>query len=191
MFSKRMFSRRLWSKRVLRNGWLGNACWLALVAGLLCASVSLAIAPTRLPSLSVKALDGTAVSTSAWQLKGHSLLIYVRGNCRPCDALLGRLSQKDYPHLAAHTTIIVGDVGPDGLKDLRKRYPDLSAATWYADPPRNVAAALHLQGAPVILGLKGNTVQWAWSGVMEKPAQQKSMLNKWCQEEASSQIVRK
>ena len=179
-----MFRKSLSSRGYLSNSGMRKtvACYLTALAVFLCCSNSQAIAPTPLPAFSVQGLDGSTVSTSAWSLKGKSLVIYLRGNCQPCTALLGRLRKKDYPQLAGHTTIIVGGVGPADAKALQQLYPDLSAATWYVDPAKTVAGALHLQGAPVILGLQDNVVKWALSGIMQHAAQQKSILNAWCAE---------
>jgi hypothetical protein len=187
MFRRRFNSRgslgSLWSRRI--------ACWLAIAAVFCSSTTSRAIAPTPLPAFSVQALDGSTVSTTTWPLKGKSLLIFVRGNCRACGALLGHLNKKDYPELAGHTIIIVAGVGAAEVKTWSQLYPDLSAATWYVDPSKSAATALHLQGAPIILGLKDNVVKWALSGEMQQSKQQKSVLNTWCKVEASSQIVRK
>jgi hypothetical protein len=168
--------------RNLPKSWMRESAsfWPAILAGILFCATARAVAPAPLPSFSVQGLDGSSISTSAWPSKGKSVLIYVRGDCQPCAALLGRLRKKDYPQLAAHATIIVGDAGPAGVKTLQQLYPDLSSAIWYADSSRAAATALHLQGAPVILGLNGNIVQWALSCVMEHPTQQRSILNTWC-----------
>jgi len=173
-----MFSRERRTSRLrIGKGW---ACWLAVLAAFFCSTTSQAIAPTPMPLFTVQGLDGSAVQTSSWTLKGNSLLIYVRSNCRPCGALLGSLNRRDYPDLASHTIFLLGDASPDGAKDLLRRYPDLGTATWYLDPSQAAATALHLQGAPVILGLKNDTVQWAVSGVMQQaPAQRQSILNTW------------
>ena len=163
----------------LRNLWTPRSIFCSFLVLILCSSASLAIAPTPLPAISMQTLDGSPVSTSSWNLKGKSLLIYVRADCRSCSALLQSLNKKDYPQLAAHVSIIVADLSPTGAKALQQLYPDLSSATWYVDSSNATAAALKLQGAPVIFGLKDNIVQWALSGVMSDPAQQKSILNTW------------
>jgi hypothetical protein len=183
----------MFSKRgILRSIWAGRIALLAILAELCLSPASRAIAPTPLPALSLQGLDGSAVSSTTWQLRGKSLVIYVRGNCRTCFALLGHLSKKDYPALPRHTTIIVSDVSAEEVKTWLHIYPDLTEATWYLDPSKAAATALHLQGAPVILGLKDNVVKWALSGEMQKTAQQKSVLNTWCKEkEVDSQMVRK
>jgi hypothetical protein len=189
---RRRFSSRFKGQRSLGSLWSRRiACWLAIAAVFCSSTTSRAIAPTPLPAFSVQALDGSTVSTVTWSLKGKSLLIFVRGNCRACNALLGHLNKKDYPELAGHTTIIVAGVGAAEVKTWSQMYPDLSAATWYVDPSKAAATALHLQGAPVIFGLKDNVVKWALSGEMQQSKQQKSVLNTWCKVEASSQIVRK
>ena len=153
---------------------------LGAVAALFLCTPTRAVAPAPLPSFSVQGLDGSTVSTATWPLKGNSVLIYVEGNCQPCATLLGRLLKKDYPQLASHATIVVGGLDPAGTKALLQLYPDLSSAIWYADPPRAAVSALSLQGAPVTMGLKGNVVQWVWSGVMQDPTRQRSILNTWC-----------
>jgi len=200
MFNKFSFNKFSFTKFSKRSSSPGDsrlsrtrriACGVAMAAAFCASTTSRAIAPTPLAAFSVQALDGSVVSTSTWNLKGKSLLIFVKGNCRACATLLGHLNKKDYPELAAHTSIIVAGVGASEVKTWSRLYPDLSPAAWYVDPQKTSPVALHLQGAPVILVLKDNIVKWALSGEMPKAAQQISVLNTWCKAEPSSEIVRK
>lgn len=169
------------NKNARRNSCTLRSIFCGLAILFLCATACQAIAPAPLPALSLQGLDGSPVSSSNWSLKGKSLLIYVQSDCRSCNALLQSLNKKDYPHLASRVFIIVADVSPAGAKALQQLYPDLSSATWYVDSSNATATALKLQGAPVVFGLKDNVLQWALSGVMSDPAQQKSILNTWCE----------
>jgi hypothetical protein len=171
----------MFSNRANSGLWTRVIAALVVAAAFCSSTISRAIAPTAMPVFSVQSLDGSTVPSANWQLKGNSLLIYVRGNCRACSALLGHLNRKDYPGLARHVTIVVAGAGVSDVKRWVHLYPDLDAATWYVDPTKATETALHLHGAPTILGLKDNVVKWALNGEMPKAAQQKSVLNTWVQ----------
>jgi hypothetical protein len=136
------------------------------------------IAP--LPNFDVQSLDGSTVRSGDWPLQGKWLVIYVEPRCQPCVTLLSRLTKQDFPQLAAWTIIIAGGLHPDEAKALQKRFPDLAAAQWYADPARNSSASMKSQGAPETFGVQNRNVQWSISGILPDQKHLQSALNTWC-----------
>jgi len=150
-----------------------------LVVFALLTGTAVAVKTMPLPNIELQALDGSTVKSSDWPLQGKWVLIYVEGRCGVCTGLLSRLNKGDYPQLAAWTIVIAGGVQPEGVQALQQRFPDLAGASWYADPSKNVSAALDLRGAPVILGIQDKVVRWGSSGIPADPKRLQSMLTTW------------
>jgi hypothetical protein len=74
--------------------------------------------------------------------------------------------------------IIVGG-SVDDLKTAQARFPELAAASWYADPNRSAFTLMKLTGAPMILGIKQRTIAWSLSGILSDVNVAKSILNTW------------
>jgi hypothetical protein len=150
-----------------------------LVACLFVAGSTVAAQRVTMPSFNLQLPGGSLARTSDWPLQGKWVLIYVEGRCQACVTLLGRLTQKDYPQLAARTIIVGGGMQPAEVKALQTRFPDLAGAQWYADPSKNAAPALNFHGAPVILGIKDRVSQWGQSGLSPDPKRLQPMLMTW------------
>jgi hypothetical protein len=88
------------------------------------------------------------------------------------------LKKDQYPTLAQHAVIIVGG-SVDELKTAQTRFPELSSATWYADPNKSAFSLMKLTGAPMILGIKQQTISWSLSGILSDVNVAKSILNTW------------
>jgi hypothetical protein len=138
-----------------------------------------AVQSTPLPDFSVQTLGGSPFRSSDWPLQGKWLVIYVEGRCGTCAGLLGRLNAREYPQLAARTIIIVGDTPLQDAQALQNKFPDLAAAGWYADPPRNASVAFNLHGAPVIIGVQDRVVHWQISGIPADRDVLHSVLTGW------------
>jgi hypothetical protein len=74
--------------------------------------------------------------------------------------------------------VIVGG-SLDDLKSTQSKYPDLSEASWYADTDKSAYAQLQLHGAPVVLGVRQQTIQWSLNGVLPDTNVSRSVLNTW------------
>ena len=72
---------------------------------------------------------------------------YIQPRNQFSDNLLRLLKKDQYPTLAQHAVIIVGG-SVDELKTAQTRFPELSSATWYADPNKSAFSLMKLTGAP-------------------------------------------
>jgi hypothetical protein len=149
---------------------LGVAFFFSMVAA--------AIEPVPLPDIQLTAADGSTVKSSALPTTGNWLIIYIQPRNQFSDNLLRLLKKDQYPTLASHAVIIVGG-STDDLKTAQSRFPDLAAATWYADTNRSAFSLMKLTGAPMILGIKQRTISWSLSGVLSDVNVAKSILNTW------------
>jgi hypothetical protein len=75
--------------------------------------------------------------------------------------------------------VIVGGMSAQELAALNQKYPDLSAASWFADTTRNAFKKLKLAGTPTVLGIRGQTIQWSLNGVLKDTQQFKQVLDSW------------
>ena len=127
-------------------------------------------------------LDGTVVrSGAALPGEGKWLLVYVQANCRPCDRLLSLVKQDDHPELPLRMVIVTGGAR-DTASGMRDKRVDLAAAQWYADETREAWTALHMAGAPMVFGVRDQTIQWSLSGMLKSDSDVKSILASWAAE---------
>lgn len=137
-----------------------------------------AIQPVPLPEFEVTALDGQLVKSSTFALQGKWLLVYVRSNCQPCESLLHLLKKDQFPNLSQQVVLLVGGT-PAEAKALSARFPELAQATWYADPSKNAYTQLKLKGAPVVLGVRQDTIQWCVNGTLSDSNKLRPILTSW------------
>src|ERR1051326_4963766 len=137
-----------------------------------------AIEPVPLPDIQLTAADGSTVKSTALPSQGNWLMIYVQPRNQFSDNLLRLFKKEQYPTLAQHAVIIVGG-SVDDLKTAQARFPELAAASWYADPNRSAFTLMKLTGAPMILGIKQRTIAWSLSGILSDVNVAKSILNTW------------
>ena len=157
---------------------LVRAMAITLGVVFLLSMAAMAIEPVPLPDIQLTAADGSTVKSSALPTTGNWLLIYIQPRNQFSDNLLRLLKKDQYPTLAAHAVIIVGG-STDDLKTAQSRFPDLAAATWYADTNRSAFSLMKLTGAPMILGIKQRTISWSLSGILSDVNVAKSILNTW------------
>ena len=141
-------------------------------------SLAIAVEPVPLPAFQLTAADGSTVTSAELPSKGNWVLIYVQPKSQFSESLLKGLKREQYPNLEQHAVIIVaGSV--DDLKGTLSKYSDLSQAAWYADTDKSAYTQLKLQGAPVVLGIKVQTIQWSLNGVLPDTNVSRSVLNSW------------
>jgi hypothetical protein len=151
---------------------LGIVFLLSMVAG--------AVEPVPLPDIQLTAADGTTIKSTALPSQGNWLMIYIQPRNQFSDNLLRLFKKDQYPTLAPHAVIIVGG-SVDDLKNAQARFPELAAATWYADTNRSGFGLMKLTGAPMILGIKQRTIAWSLSGILADVNVAKSIVNTWLQ----------
>lgn len=138
---------------------------IAAVAGLL-APASAGAADRPLPDFAVSSSDAGTVSSADLGDGNHWLLIYMRPDCAPCDAVAYLWTDADAPSPPSRVRVIVGGASPATLARVRASYPMLSDATWYADANGEAARALGLTAAPVLLGMHGAAIAWTSQGLL-------------------------
>ena len=131
-----------------------------------------AAADRLLPDFEVASADAALVSSADLGDANRWLLIYIRPDCTPCDAVVNLWTDAEPPAAPARVRVIVGAASADTLPQVQARYPMLSGAGWYADPTGAAARALGLTGAPVLLGLRGGTIAWISQGLLPITASQ-------------------
>src|SRR5215467_3612243 len=124
------------------------------------ATFALAVEPVPLPAFQLTAADGSTVKSADLPSKGNWVLIYVQPKSQFSDSLLKGLKREQYPNLEQHAVMIVGGSIED-LKSIQSKYTDLTQASWYADTDKSAYTQLKLHGAPVVLGIKQQTIQWS------------------------------
>ena len=137
-----------------------------------------AIARQPLPAVTLSTANGVSVASASLVQQGRWLLVLVGPDCRTCERVLATVRADHDPALAEHMVILVG--GPaSSVAPLSSRFPDLAQATWLADPDRRTAAALHLSGSPIVLGLSGPEIEWSITGVPRTLADVLSAMRSW------------
>jgi hypothetical protein len=155
---------------------------MAAVMAVLGASQARAIERRALPDLRVTDLQGQAVAAAALPQADKWLLLYVEPKCPACDALLKAIDVKAQPSLPAHTAIVVGRADATAAAALAARFPDLAGARWYVEGETRVMKILKLPGAPVVFGLKQETIEWSIAGLVPDVGGVKSALVSWAGE---------
>ena len=139
-----------------------------------------AAGPSQLPDLELTNLDGSTIRTAAaMPMQGKWLLVYVRPNCAPCDALLGLVKKEEHPDLPQRMVIIEGGATPTDTGAARRQFKELSEARWYADETSKAWTALELSGVPMVLGMNDGMIQWSLGGTNPPKADLKSILASW------------
>lgn len=158
--------------------WWGGAIAAAVV--LVGAAVG-AIEQRPLPAFTVTAADGAETPGAAVVREGKWLLIYVTPFCRTCDGLLRDMARWGSNALPAATVIIVGTAAhADAAWYVARAVPEaMAASAWYADAQGQARGALRLRGAPVVIGMRGERIEWAIAGVLDDPRTLESALRSW------------
>ena len=149
-----------------------------VTVGLLTSGGLLAIARQPLPAVTLSTANGAAVASASIIQPARWLLVLVGPDCRTCERVLATVRADRDPSLAEHMAILVG--GPaSSVAPLSSRFPDLKAAVWLADPDRRMAAALHLSGSPIVIGLSGAETEWSITGVPRTVDDVLSAMRSW------------
>lgn len=153
---------------------------VGLLAILLGAGSTEAVAQTPLPGFRVVRPDGTAVSSAQLAPGDQWLLIYLAPGCPSCDRLLAALKDWQSPALLERAVIVVGGQAPTAQSYIQRTEPsEVSSIAWYADAGNEAWTALRLTGTPVLVGVRKGVVEWAVSGVLNDPAALESVVKTW------------
>lgn len=136
---------------------------LALLA--VAAAGAHAVQPGTLPGFDVTASDGSTRQSAQIARNGKWLLIFVKSNCPQCDTLLSALESAATQD-GARVAIVVKAPTPNGLADLKARFPHIPNAAWYADVHAGAARSLEVPASPTTLGMRGTSVAWRLTGAI-------------------------
>ena len=149
---------------------------LLIVAG---ARAVIAVERMALPGFTLTRGDGTTIASERLVQTGNWALIYVAPQCVPCQAVLRSLDRAAHPTLARRLVIVVAGASAAGVLEEAARYPDLSDATWLADPSNAIPRPIGQAGVPHIVGMRGAMIEWSLAGVLTDAADVKSILLSW------------
>ena len=138
-----------------------------------------AIERKPLPPLEWTAVDGSQVTSAQMVRQGRWLLLYLEPGCRQCESLLRLVDPDDHPALPAKIVVVVGGADASGVAASAQKFPNLAGATWVADQSRSTLKALKLPGAPVILGLEQQMIEWSLAGVLGDSSDVRSVMTSW------------
>jgi hypothetical protein len=138
-----------------------------------------AIERKPLPPLEWTAIDGARVTSAQIVRQGRWLLLYLEPGCTQCESLLRLVDPANHPALPARIVVVVGGVDASGIAASAQKFPNLAGARWVADQSRSTLNALKLPGAPVILGLQQQMIEWSLAGVLGDSSDVRSVMTSW------------
>jgi hypothetical protein len=162
--------------------WSISSCSrVALTAAMIAAAgrVGVAVERMALPAFTLSAGDGTAITSDRLVQPGNWALVYVAPQCAPCQAVLRSLDRTDDRAPARRVVIVVAGLTAEDLPAEAARYPNLSNATWLADPSNAVLQQIGQAGAPIIFGMRARTIEWSLAGVLMDATDARSILGSW------------
>ncbi|MEO8681059.1 MAG: hypothetical protein ABI665_18560 [Vicinamibacterales bacterium] len=148
----------------------------ALVIG--CSAALLAIERTTLPVFDVSDARGATVSSRTLVRAGTWLLVYVRPDCPPCDAILRSVDKDRDPALPSRIVVMVALSDSRLLPSIAERFPALAGAAWYADSSAG-AQAMRVTDVPAVLGVRDATIEWSVGGVLTDAADITTIMAAW------------
>ena len=152
----------------------------SVMAVLLIAPVPLAaIERGPLPVLDLMTIDGNRATTSQVAMEGTWLMLYVQPGCEPCEAILKAAAQHENPGLVDRLILVVRTDTREDVEALAARHPRIARMAWYADKDSALSTRLGLSGVPVVIGLRGRTIEWSLAGVLADARAIGSVLGSW------------
>lgn len=143
-----------------------------------------ALEPRKIPDITVTMPDGAAASASTvMSLAGGEnarwLLIYVSGDkVSSPDPFISILESVSSPALEK-IAVIAGGVSVESVLALISEKPVLTKVRFYADTDWSAHKALPSKALPVVYGLKGDVIEWAFSAVSDDSSKNRSILTDW------------
>lgn len=153
---------------------------VAVIAALLCGvTVARAIERTKIPAFAVTGRDGRSRSSESLQRGGQWLLVVVHPSCKPCDTVLQAVAALPPEPTGSRLVIVISSGTAADVAALVERYPSLTTAEWLTGAAAEVNEALKLTAASALFGVRGNMIEWSVSGVLNDPADVRSIAASW------------
>lgn len=149
----------------------------ALLAALLL--LPLAAQRTPLPALALGDPNGGSVNLDRLGFTGTWTLVYTQPQCKPCAQQLQLLKAASDAGFASRIVIVGGGMTARELQSLQRSTPHLRQARWYTDVPRGLPRGLRLRGAPVLLGVRANRLEWTLNGIPPKQDLLRNSVLSW------------
>jgi hypothetical protein len=153
--------------------------WLVVAVLVVGSDSAPAVERGPLPDVELVRPGGGKVRTAELAREGTWLLLYVQPDCRACERILKSANPETHPELADRVVIVVGSMRPERVEAIAHEFAALPAKAWLADPGKEAFKSLRLPGVPVVIGLRGSTMEWSLSGVIADDAAAESILTSW------------
>ena len=150
----------------------------ALALALLGASAAESSERRPFPDLVLTDLAGAPLSASDLPDTGHWLLVFVRPECKGCDALLEQMNTDERPD-APRIAIIVSGGSTEQAEGIKGRYANLAAARWLLDLDGGAAEVLRPPTAPTVWGVRNRMIEWDLAGALRGGKELESVLFSW------------
>jgi hypothetical protein len=131
------------------------------------------------PDAPLVKLDGARVSSLSLTRPEPWLVVIIRRPCGTCDGVLAQLDRSLDVMTSDRTVVILSGMSEPEARLMVGRYPTLAHAGWYRDAEGRVVEALHESSAPVVMGLRGDTVSWTMQGTVLDPTRLSSVVGGW------------
>ncbi len=135
--------------------------------------------PKQLSGFTVADADGKTLDIHALAKSQRWLLLYRQPSCAPCDVLMTSLEQDaTFKHGSALTVVVAG-ASASTLARTKAQFPQWSEATWTADSGSSAFKVLKMRGTPMLYGLIGTSIVFAFAGAPGGPEQVTSAASSW------------
>jgi hypothetical protein len=153
--------------------------WIVVAVLVLGSARAPAVERGPLPDVELVRPGDGRIRTAQLAREGPWLLVYVQPECRACERILKTANPETHPELADRVVIVVGSARPESVEAIAREFPALPARAWLADPGKDAFKRLRLPGVPVVIGMRGRTMEWTLSGVIADGATIESVLTSW------------
>jgi hypothetical protein len=134
-----------------------------------------------LPAFALTAPDGASVSSETLAQAEPWLMLIAQQPCRGCDGTFAVLDAVVKQAQSPRIVVVLVNGTAMQARGMSSRYPRLAAARWLLDPARAALPAVGAGGSPVIVGLRGTSIEWTRGIGSATPVQLESLITSWLQ----------
>ncbi len=132
-----------------------------------------------LPDATVQSVDGTEGTLVSAAREGQWLILYIGGpDSMPSARLLEALTKWEMGSALARIVVIV-ESGQDARQMAAAWSDRLPGVQWLADTKGEAARGLKVRGAPTVMGVKAQSLEWMLAGVLNDPAMLRDVIRSW------------